>query len=115
VKKFLAKSVNVFLAISLFSAFSATSINLALADPVTPTCIDGYVLDGDRCVLTVTGTSASTVTIPTGLGNMTVDIFGAAGGSGGLDCGTGCTAAQSGQGGHLTLSFSDLSGKTLNL
>jgi len=115
VKRFLAKWVNVFLAISLFSAFSATSLNLAFAEPASAGCIKDYTLVGERCVLTLTGTSASTITIPEGLGNLTIELFGAAGGIGGLDCGTGCTAAQSGQAGHLTLSFDDLSGKSLNL
>ena len=107
------KALNSFLAFGLASVFSLAASPISMA---AENCIDGFELAGDYCEKSFTySEGASDFKVPTGLGAVQFEVFGASGGLGGLDCGAGCTAAVSSNVGHLVLSFTNLSGKTINI
>jgi hypothetical protein len=114
--KFWQKWVNASLSIALFSAFTATATGLAFAAPQASSCIQGFSLENGKCVKEFTfQEGATTFTVPESLTAIEVEVVGAAGGNGGLDCGDGCFAAQSGQVGSLTLKIDDAAGKVLKI
>ena len=113
-KRFLVKFSNFFLALALFSAFTATSIDLAFAAPENP-CTSGFSFTQGKCVQTYTGSNPQQFKVPEKLGNIEIEIYGAEGGQGGIDCGVACTPAKSSEVGHLVLLFSDLSNKTIEI
>jgi hypothetical protein len=107
------KALNSFLAFGLASVFSLAASPISMA---AENCIDGFQLSGTYCEKSFTySEGASDFKVPAGLGTVQFEVFGASGGLGGLDCGAGCTAALSSNVGHLVLSFSNLSGKTINI
>ena len=107
------KALNSLLAFGLASAFSLAASPISMA---AENCIAGFELAGDYCQKTFThDQGASDFKVPKDLGRLQIEVFGAAGGSGGLDCGLGCTVALSSDVGHLVLTFADLSGKTLKI
>lgn len=84
-KRFLRKYTHFFLSLSLFSAFTATSLDLAFADS---TCISGFDLQNGYCSATFRyADGAKSVKFPSDVGDVTVTIIGGAGGKGGIDCG----------------------------
>ena len=109
------KLANAMLAISLASFFTLATADLVIAGPANP-CVSNFQVDGSNCVATFSATDgAKDLKFPTGLGAIQVELFGAPGGTGGIDCGIGCTHSASSQVGHLVLNFADLSGKTIKL
>jgi len=117
-KKLWRKLTHALMAISLGSFFTlaAAETIIAAPDPQSSLCAEGFTLVEDKCEVTFNfDGGAQEFIVPNNLGPMKIEVVGAAGGQGGLDCGAGCTAALSGPAGRLILNYSDLSGKRLKL
>ena len=111
--KVLGKCLNSFLSLSLAIGFSLAASPLAQAE--TDDCIPGFTLVGEVCERTYTyADGAKTYTVPKGLGEIEIEVFGAAGGFGGLD-GQACARSYGGDAGYIFLQYPDLSNKTLYL
>ena len=107
------KALNSFLAFGLASVFSLAASPVSMA---AENCIAGFEQVGDYCQKTFSYSEGSSdFKVPAGLGKVQFEVFGAAGGSGGLDCGIGCTVALGSHVGHLVLAFNDLSGKIIKI
>jgi hypothetical protein len=96
------------LSLALGLSLAASPIAQASED-----CISGFTLNGEACEKTYSYSDGiSFLTVPKGLGNMELEVYGAAAGSGGLDGGR-CQRASGGRAGFLLLEYADLSGKTV--
>ena len=109
--KTFSKVANSLLAFTLATIFSLAAAPTSMAADI---CISGFEQVGDNCEMTV-GYSQGVVsfTVPANLGKIQVELFGGAGGFGGLDCGNGCVKAPSGNVGHLLINSTDLTGETI--
>ncbi|MFM8927914.1 MAG: hypothetical protein ACKOFA_06980, partial [Rhodoluna sp.] len=115
---FWRKLTNSLIAISLASFFTLAATQTIQAAPSQPQsiCAEGFELQNETCVATFGYSQLGTqFKVPEGLGAVQIEVIGAAGGSGGLDCGAGCVVATSGPAGKLLLQFEDLSGAQLGL
>jgi len=105
-----SKVANSLLAITLGIGFTVLASPIAEA---TEECIIGFTLNDDACENTLSyAQGANSLTIPRGLGEVELELYGAAGGAGGLD-GGGCVRAYGGKAGYLLVKYPDLTGKTL--
>ena len=109
--KAVSKFVNSAMALTLATGFSlAASPSAQAADD----CLPGFTLVGETCEKTYSfSDGASSLTVPDGLGLFQFEVFGAAGGSGGLD-GASCQRSYGGKAGYLFVESEDLSGETIN-
>jgi len=118
VKRLVQKTANLILSASLALGFTISASAISFSQPAIAdvTCLSGFNLTDGNCVATYTYAQGSNeVRVPKGLGAIQIEVFGGSGGSGGIDCGTGCTAAPTGDVGHLILNFTDLTGKTIGI
>ena len=108
--KAVSKFVNSSMALSLAIGFSlAASPSAQAADD----CLPGFTLTGEICERTYSYADAvQSLTVPDGLGLFQFEVFGAAGGSGGLD-GPSCVRSFGGDAGYLFVESEDLSGETV--
>jgi len=110
-KKQIQKFTNLLMSISLAFGFTLTATELSLTQPAfaETNCIEGFSFVDSKCLTTfVFSQGGYKIKVPEGLGAIQVEMFGGAGGKGGLDCGNGCIAAASGEVGHLVLNYTDL-------
>ena len=111
--KTLTKVINSVTAFSLATIFSLAASPSSMA---ADTCVQGFEQVGDTCQVTIIYSNGGTsFKVPANLGKLQIELFGAAGGFGGLDCGAGCTSAPSGNVGHLLIRSGDLSNATLEI
>ena len=106
------------MALSLASFFTLAAADVILANPnqLEQACAKDFVLVDGRCEARFSyEQGAKNFVVPKDLGPVEIEVIGAAGGAGGIDCGAGCTAAESGQVGRLLLRYSDLSSVLLKL
>jgi hypothetical protein len=107
------KIVNSVTAFSLATIFSLAASPSSMAADI---CVQGFEQVGDSCQVTIIYSNEPTnFKVPANLGKLEIELFGAAGGFGGLDCGAGCTPAPSGNVGHLLIRAGDLSNATLEI
>ncbi len=112
------KTRNSLLALSLASFFTIAASDVILATPaqLEQACAKDFVLVDGRCEARFSYELGSkTFVVPKDLGPIEIELIGAAGGAGGIDCGRGCTVAESGQVGRLLLRFTDLSNTPIKL
>lgn len=109
--KAVSKFVNSAMALSLAIGFSLAATPSAQA---ADDCLPGFTLVGETCEKTYNySDGASSLSVPTGLGLFQFEVFGAAGGSGGLD-GPSCARSFGGKAGYLFIESENASGKTIN-
>ena len=116
--RLIQKTANLILSVSLALGFTISATALTWSQPAAAeaSCLEGFNLTNDNCVAIYSySQGASQLLIPKGIGAIQIELFGGSGGSGGTDCGVGCTAAPGGDVGHLQLNFSDLSGQTIGI
>jgi hypothetical protein len=108
--KTVSKFVNSTMALTLAIGFSlAASPSAQAADD----CLPGFTLVGETCEKTYSHTEgAKSLTVPAGLGLFQFEVFGAAGGAGGLD-GSSCAKSFGGKAGYLFVESENVSGKTI--
>ena len=110
--KALGKCLNSFLSICLAIGFSLAATPIAQA---ADDCLPEFTLVGEACERTYNYCDgAKSYTVPSGLGEFEIELFGAAGGSGGLDGGT-CARSFGGPDGYVLIQNTDLSSKTLSI
>jgi len=68
-----------------------------------------------RAQKTDTYTSFTTWTVPAGISTVTIKVYGGAGGTGGQDCGAGCTNTAAGQVGFVVASYSVIPGDIIRI
>ena len=109
--KAVSKFVNSTMALSLAIGFSLAASPSAQA---AEDCLPGFTLVGETCEKTYNPSDgASSLTVPAGLGLFQFEVFGAAGGAGGLD-GPSCVRSFGGKAGYLFVESENVSGKTIN-
>ncbi len=64
---------------------------------------------------TNTYTSATTWTVPAGVANITIKVYGGAGGTGGLDCGNGCSNAAASDVGYVYATYNVSAGNVIGI
>ena len=73
------------------------------------------------CLVSVKGqttdvyTTATTWTVPSGVNSISIKVYGAAGGTGGMDCGAGCTNAAAGPVGYVIANYSVANGDVVGI
>lgn len=99
------------MALSLSIGFSlAASPSANAADD----CLPGFALKDEICEKTYSYSGGvQSLTVPDGLGLLQFEVFGAAGGSGGLD-GPSCVRSPGGEAGYLFIESEDVDGETIN-
>ena len=106
-----SKFVNSTMALTLAIGFSlAASPSAQAADD----CLPGFTLVGETCERTYNySDGANSLDVPAGFGLFQFEVFGAAGGAGGLD-GPSCVRSYGGKAGYLFVESETVSGKTIN-
>ena len=109
--KAVSKFVNSAMALSLAVGFSLAATPSAQA---ADDCLPGFTLVGETCEKTYNySDGASSLSVPQGFGLFQFEVFGAAGGAGGLD-GPSCVRSFGGKAGYLFVESETVSGKTIN-
>jgi len=65
--------------------------------------------------ITNTYTSSTTWTVPSGVTSITIKVYGGAGGTGGMDCGAGCSNAAAGPTGYVLANYSVTTGDIIGI
>jgi hypothetical protein len=105
-----SKLTNSVMSLSLAIGFSLAASPLAMA---ADECVAGFTLVDGTCQISYTHSlGVKSLTVPQGLGRIEIEVFGAAGGAGGLDGGQ-CARSFSGDVGYLVLTYPDLSNQKL--
>ncbi len=74
-----------------------------------------YITFFSQAQTTTTYTSATTWTVPAGVSAITIKVYGGGGGTGGMDCGAGCTNAAAGPVGYILANYNVSSGNTIGI